>query len=65
MELSEVKVYASSPWYPGQTGSLRNLKIEMKTQIAECSGTAGEMYFPLKNTSFETVSDPVMEQIAK
>ena len=43
VELSEVKVYAGSPWYSGQKGSLRNLKIETKTPI-DCV-KAGEMPF--------------------
>ena len=30
VELSDVKVYAGSPWYLGQKGSLRKLKIEIK-----------------------------------
>ena len=42
VELSDVKVYAGSPWYSGQRGSLRNLKIEIKTPI-DCV-PAGEMY---------------------
>ena len=48
VELSEVKVYASSPWYARQKGSLRNLRIEMKAPIAECIVREGEMHFPLK-----------------
>ena len=31
VELSDVQVYAGSPWYSGQRGSLRKLKIEIKT----------------------------------
>ena len=42
VELSGVKVYAGSPWYSGQRGSLRNLKIEIKTPI-DCV-PAGEMH---------------------
>ena len=48
VELSEVKVYASSPWYARQKGSLRNLRIEMKAPIAKCIVREGEMHFPLK-----------------
>ena len=48
VELSEVKVYASSPWYAGQTGSLRNLRIEIKTPIDECIVKEGEMHLSLK-----------------
>ena len=33
VELSGVKVYSGSPWYSGQKGLLRNLKIEMKIPI--------------------------------
>ena len=33
VELSEVEVYAGSPWYSGQKGFIRNLKIEIKTPI--------------------------------
>ena len=31
MELSDVKVFAGNPWSSSQKGSLRNLKIEIKT----------------------------------
>ena len=44
VELSGVKVYAGSPWFPGQKGSLRNLKIEMKTPISDCIVRAGESH---------------------
>ena len=44
VELSGVKVYAGSPWSLGQKGSLRNLKIEIKTPIANCIVRAGEMF---------------------
>ena len=43
VELSDVKVYAGSPWYSGQKGALRNLKIEIKTPI-DCV-KPGEMHF--------------------
>ena len=39
---TDVKVFAGSPWYQGQKGSLRNLKIEIKTPI-DCV-EAGEMH---------------------
>ena len=39
VELSDVKVYAGSPWSPSQKGSLRKLKIEIKTP------DTGEMHF--------------------
>ena len=48
VELSGVKVYAGSPWSLGQKGSLRNLKIEIKTPISDCIVRAGEMHVPLK-----------------
>ena len=48
VELSEVKVYAGSPWSLGQKGSLRNLKIEIKTPIVDCIVREGEMHVPLK-----------------
>ena len=41
VELSDVKVYAGSPWSPSQKGSLRKLKIEIKTP--DCA--TGEMHF--------------------
>ena len=41
VELSDVKVYAGSPWYSGQKGSLRKLKIETKT--TDCA--TGETHF--------------------
>ena len=41
VDLSDVKVYAGSPWYPGQLGELRKLKIEIKTP--DCS--IGETHF--------------------
>ena len=40
---ADVKVFAGSPWYQGQKGFLRNLKIEIKTPI-DCV-KAGEMPF--------------------
>ena len=43
VELSDVKVYAGSPWYSGQKGTLRNLKIEIKTPI-DCV-KPGEVHF--------------------
>ena len=43
VELSDVKVYAGSPWYSGQKGALRNLKIEIKTPI-DCV-KPGEIHF--------------------
>ena len=33
MDLSNVKVYAGSPWYAAQKGYLRNMKIDIKTPI--------------------------------
>ena len=33
IDLTDVKVYAGSPWYSGQKGSIRSLKIEIKTPI--------------------------------
>ena len=42
VELSGVKVYAGNPWSSGLKGSLRNLKIEIKTPI-DCV-SAGEMH---------------------
>ena len=33
VELSNVKVFAGSPWYSPQRGSIRNLKIELQTPI--------------------------------
>ena len=33
VDLTDVKVYAGSPWYSGQKGSIRSLKIEIKTPI--------------------------------
>ena len=41
VDLSDVKVYAGSPWYPGQFGELRKLKIEIK--IPDCD--TGETRF--------------------
>ena len=41
VDLSDVKVYAGSPWYSGQKGSLRKLKIETKTPVC----VPGEMHF--------------------
>ena len=43
VELSDVKVYAGNPWSSGLKGSLRNLKIDIKTPI-DCV-PAGEMHF--------------------
>ena len=54
VELSEVKVFAGSPWYEGQTGSLRNLKIEMMTRVEDCIVSAGEMHFPYSGPCFES-----------
>ena len=33
VELSNVKVYAGSPWYAAQKGSVRNFKVDIKTSI--------------------------------
>ena len=33
VELTNVKVYSGSPWYTSQKGSLKNLKIDIKTPI--------------------------------
>ena len=41
VDLSDVKVYAGSPWYSGQKGNLRKLKIEIKTPVC----VPGEMHF--------------------
>ena len=39
VDLSDVKVYAGSPWYSGQKGELRKLKIEIKTPNCVPGGT--------------------------
>ena len=33
VELTDVKVYSGSPWYTSQKGSLKNLRIDIKTPI--------------------------------
>ena len=42
VELSNVQVYAGSPWYAAQKGSVRNFKVDIKTSI-DCILT-GEGY---------------------
>ena len=44
VELSDIKVYAGNPWHQSQRGSLRNLKIEIKTPI-ECGGKTVKMTY--------------------
>ena len=39
VDLSDVKVFAGSPWYSGQKGELRKLKIEIKTPNCVPGGT--------------------------
>ena len=34
MEFTDVKVFAGSQWYPGQKGSIKNLKIEIMAPIS-------------------------------
>ena len=41
LEFSNVKVYASSPWYPAQEASIRGLRIENKLR-GKCKDIAGQ-----------------------
>ena len=41
VELSDVKVYAGSPWYTARKGFLRNLEVQIK--VPNCV-LAGEFY---------------------
>ena len=61
VDLSDVKVYAGSPWYSGQKGNLRKLKIEIKTP--DCS--TGETHLHFSVDVIKSAVGPYADQTAQ
>ena len=61
VDLSDVKVYAGSPWYSGQKGNLRKLKIEIKTP--DCS--TGETHLHFSVDVIKSAVGPYADQTAE
>ena len=48
VELKKVKVYSGNPWHAPQKGSIRNLKIDIKTPPPIQCVLAGKLCFPFR-----------------